>query len=272
MMGISLIFSGCHSTKEGADESGMAGANKQMMVKGAAITWIKDMPGDTKHKADLFGSVPESILKELNLEQGIPSSMSCFFVKSAGKDILFDSGLGSGQSQLMKTLQQKGIKPADVKLIYLTHLHGDHIGGLLNDGHVVFPNAEVYLSKAEYEAWMTMDGRNEQQKKMLNAYEKHLHLFNFGEVLPGKVQTIDAVGHTPGHTAYQVGGVLIVGDLMHGAQLQMQHPEYCARYDMDQQKSVESRKRLIQYAKQNGLLMAGMHLPDPGFISFAPEK
>lgn len=74
-----------------------------------------------------------------------------------------------------------------------------------------------------------------------------------------------AIGHTPGHTAFQLGNLIIVGDLMHGYALQKDHPEINSNYDMDKPKSAESRKRIMQYASDNKLLMAGMHLPPPGF-------
>ena len=76
---------------------------------------------------------------------------------------------------------------------------------------------------------------------------------------------MDAVGHTPGHTAFQLASLMIVGDLMHGYALQKDHPEISSNYDMDKEKAAESRKRILQYARDNKLLMAGMHLPPPGF-------
>ena len=97
-------------------------------------------------------------------------------------------------------------------------------------------------------------------------YRDRLHLFHVGDTLPAGIVPIEAYGHTPGHTVFQKGGVLVIGDLMHGAELQMKHPEYCASYDMDKKKAIESRKRILDYAKKNGLVMAGMHLPAPGFI------
>ncbi len=92
-----------------------------------------------------------------------------------------------------------------------------------------------------------------------------LSLAVFGDSLPHGILTIDAVGHTPGHTAFQFGNLLIIGDLMHGYALQKDHPEINSNYDMDKEKSVESRKRIMRYARENELLMAGMHLPPPGF-------
>ena len=76
---------------------------------------------------------------------------------------------------------------------------------------------------------------------------------------------IKAAGHTPGHTAYQIGKLLVVGDLMHGAALQTVNPDICASYDMDKQEAVATRRILLDYARKNGLTMAGMHLPMPAF-------
>ena len=84
--------------------------------------------------------------------------------------------------------------------------------------------------------------------------------------LPGKVVAMEAVGHTPGHTVFQAGKLLIIGDLIHGAALQLEHPEICATYDMDKQEAIKTRKKLLQYARENGLVIAGMHLPVPAFI------
>ena len=62
------------------------------------------------------------------------------------------------------------------------------------------------------------------------------------------------------------GKLLVIGDLMHGAALQAGHPEICATYDMDKENAIKSRKTYLQYARENGLVMAGMHLPVPAFM------
>lgn len=106
---------------------------------------------------------------------------------------------------------------------------------------VVFLNAEVYASKVEYDAWMAMPAeRKAQVVKTMDAYKERLHLFEFGDTLPGNVVAMEAVGHTPGHTVFQSGKLLVIGDLIHGAALQLEHPEYCASYDMDKGSCRES--------------------------------
>ena len=241
--------------------------SKLLHVGDVSIEWLKDKPGEAMRAKSVFADAPDSILISLGLQKGIPSSVSCFLMSVNGQDILFDTGLGGGTSLLTETLAKQGKKPEEIKLIYITHLHGDHIGGMLKNGKAVFPNAEIYLNEMEYVAWMGMPKeKNEKQRKVLDLYRDRLHLFHVGDTLPAGIVPIEAYGHTPGHTVFQKGGVLVIGDLMHGAELQMKHPEYCASYDMDKKKAIESRKRILDYAKKNGLVMAGMHLPAPGFI------
>ena len=173
-------------------------------------------------------------------------------------------------SDASDSLYNIGINADDITLIYLTHFHADHIAGLVTkDGEgkdvKVFKNASVYAGKVEYDAWMNDIPKNDLQKMVMEIYKDSLHLFAFGDSLPNGVLALDAVGHTPGHTVFQFGNLLVIGDLMHGYALQKDHPEINSNYDMDKEKSIESRKRIMQYARENKLLMAGMHLPPPGF-------
>ena len=101
---------------------------------------------------------------------------------------------------------------------------------------------------------------------MLEAYKDRLHLFEAGDTLEGGVKTIAAYGHTPGHTVFQKDSILVIADLIHGAALQLEHPEYCPSYDMDADAARQSRLKILEYARANNLTMYGMHLPAPGSI------
>lgn len=231
------------------------------------IVWIEDKPGPTMLERKVFPNVPDSVWASLGLQDGVLSSVSCFLLQTDGKTILVDAGLGAPISRLSAKLAEQGVKPDSLRLIYLTHLHPDHIGGMLQDGQPVFPNAEVYVNRVEAEAWKAMN--NEQSalaKAMMEAYKDHLHLFEAGDTLQGGVQTIEAYGHTPGHTLFQKDNILIVGDLIHGADLQLPHPEICPFFDMDPKAATETRIRVLDYAHKNHLTMYGMHLPSPGYI------
>ena len=250
--------------------STVAGTKAVSLANGAKVTWIQDNEGEKLMPRDLFSDASDSLFASLNMPAGIPASVSTFLVQVDGVYILFDAGLGAFGGQLMSRLAALGVNPDSIGLVYLTHFHMDHIAGLVAKDSVgtdtkVFKNAAVYAGQVEYDAWMNDIPKNDMQKNVMALYKDSLHLFAFGDTLPHGVHAMDAVGHTPGHTAFQLANLLIVGDLMHGYALQKDHPEINSNYDMDKAKSAESRKRLMQYARENKLLMAGMHLPPPGF-------
>ena len=293
---LTLSVTGCGDTKKAASEkaedaadkaapvetvapaaapteaaASVAGTKTVTLANGASVTWIQDNDGERLMPRSLFSDASDSLYNNLNMPDGIPASVSTFLVKVDGQYILFDAGLGASMGgQMAKRLEALGVNPDSIGLIYLTHFHVDHIAGLIakdesgNDAKV-FKNAAVYAGKVEYDAWMNDIPKNDLQKGIMGLYKDSLHLFAFGDTLPHGVLALDAVGHTPGHTAFQLANLLIVGDLMHGYALQKDHPEVNSNYDMDKPKSAESRKRIMQYASDNKLLMAGMHLPPPGF-------
>ena len=231
------------------------------------VTWIRDNANDRIMPLSLFPDATKAQIDSLSLQDGVPASVSTFLVEKDGKRILFDTGMGAPDSKLPEGLKSLNMNPADIDYLFITHFHGDHIGGMMKDGMPVFPNAEVYVSKIEYDAWMKMPAdKKSQVENTMKAYKDRLHQFAFGDTLPCNVVAMEAAGHTPGHTVFQTGKLLVIGDLMHGAALQLKYPEICATYDMDKSGAVKSRKHYVQYARENGLVIAGMHLPVPAFM------
>lgn len=206
--------------------------------------------------------------KKADIAQYMPngeaeSAINCFLIKRNGKYILFDAGLGLENGGVMADkLVLLNINPEDIYAVCITHCHPDHIGGLLSNGKAFFPNATLYCANKELEAF-----QNDPLSQMVvNVYGSRLHRFTTGETLMDGIQTVDAPGHTPGHTMYQIGNLLIVGDLIHAASLQIPHPEYCAKYDADKSLAAKTRKNAYQYIRNNQLVVAGMHLPYSGII------
>lgn len=204
----------------------------------------------------------------------VPSINRVFYLQDGDKKILFDSGWGLEQQekkgQLYKLLEVAGIAPASITDILLTHLDFDHIGGLVKDGKPVFPNAILWISQPEYEAWLAGNIQKRSQEKiklaqtMAGIYKDKIRLFQFGqEILPG-IKTIDASGHTPGHTAFEIVSgadrLIIGGDMMHIIQAQLPRPELSTIYDMDMNKAAETRKRLLKMAAENRAQLSGMHM------------
>ena len=211
----------------------------------------------------LFPDAPDSLIAELGLEEGIPASVSAFLVKTDGNEILFDAANGAPDSQLMPVLESLQTTADEVDYIFITHLHGDHIGGLLKEGEAVFSNALVYINKTEYDAWMAMEGRqSEGLRNICNAYGERVKTFTLEDELPCGIEAVEAYGHTPGHTAYRVGDALIAGDVMHGTALQTRYPEFSAGFDMDKEMSVKTRRAILKMAEE-GVKVYGMHFPAP---------
>ena len=211
----------------------------------------------------LFPDAPDSLIAELGLEEGIPASISAFLVKTGGNEILFDAANGAPDSQLMPVLESLQTTADEVDYIFITHLHGDHIGGLLKEGEAVFSNAVVYINKTEYDAWMAMEGRqSEGLRNICNAYGERVKTFTIEDELPCGIEAVEAYGHTPGHTAYRVGDALIAGDVMHGTALQARYPEFSAGFDMDKEMSVKTRRAILKMAEE-GVKVYGMHFLAP---------
>ena len=268
MLVASLCGAGCGSSQKQAsatDETEAVFACTDSVTTecdGVKLTQIRDNAQERLMQLSLFGELPQTLIDSLNIGQGVPASVSAFLLEIDGKRILFDTGMGAPDSRLLTNLSAAGVTPADIDYLYLTHLHGDHIGGMMKGDTVVFPKAEVYAAQQEYDAWMQMpDEKKMQVAATMEAYKDRLHLVAYGDTLPCGVVALDCAGHTPGHTAYRAGRFLIVGDLVHGAALQLAHPEICAAYDMDPQSAIKQRRYYLDYARQNHLLLAGMHQP-----------
>ena len=213
----------------------------------------------------LFSDAPDSLIAALGLEEGVPSSVCAFLVKTADRNILFDAANGAPDSRLIHVLDSYGVTPDQIDYIFITHLHGDHIGGLMKDDEAVFANAELYINQIEFDVWMAME-QNAAINAIAQAYGERLKTFSINEELPCGVEAVKAYGHTPGHTAYKVGNAIIVGDIMHGVALQKDYPQYCARFDMDYDQSVGTRKEIMDMAQENGLKVYGMHFPAPYYL------
>lgn len=196
----------------------------------------------------------------------IPSSMNCFLVKADGDYILFDAGLSPSKGGMtIQRLTALNLSPTEIKAVFLTHSHSDHIGGLFDEsGKAAFPEAIIYISKDEFDY---MKGfKAEEIRKIEEAYPDRVKVFGFGEILSHNILPISAKGHTPGHTAFRLGNILFAGDIMHGASIQLLYPEINANYDADRHKAAETRARLLDYAVSNSLTVFGAHIPLNGVL------
>jgi glyoxylase-like metal-dependent hydrolase (beta-lactamase superfamily II) len=198
-----------------------------------------------------------------------PSEVNTFLIKTPEQIVVVDTGFGGAIFEHMGTL---GLSPADVDVVLLTHLHGDHTGGLQREGRALFPRAKLYLAKQERDYW-TRENPNNGAIAALAPYASRTEVFFPGqlgatsrELIPG-VTAIAAFGHTPGHTMFllESGGrkLLIWGDLMHAQNIQFPRPDISVTYDTDPVAAAAVRREVLEYAAAGGIPIAGMHLVYP---------
>ena len=226
-----------------------------------------------------FPTVDQATFDKYATDGRIPSTVSAFLLEypPSGKFVLIDATMGNGglTANLGKAMGDK-FEPEKVALVLITHLHGDHIAGLLDGEARRFPNANVFCSKPEYEHWVKQNSAAVERVK--KAYGDDFRGgFEFDEAvgLPGgdeedkvTVTPLNAVGHTPGHTVFLIESsgekLMVVGDLLHAAALQFPMPEVCASFDMDKTEAVKARRRILDLAAEENILIAGIHFPKPG--------
>ena len=206
----------------------------------------------------------------------LESAIFAYAVQFPDRTILLDAGLGkTAGGKALDALRDAGLSPEDIDAVVISHMHFDHIGGLSENGMPVYPRARILLAAPERDWWLDparagspyADGA-ERAKAALAVYPGKVSTFVFGEeILPG-VTAVDAAGHTPGHTVLDLdsggGRFLFVGDIMHVAEVQFPFPEVTVTYDVDKPPAAAARKRILKLAVDNGLPVAGMHLPPPG--------
>jgi glyoxylase-like metal-dependent hydrolase (beta-lactamase superfamily II) len=226
------------------------------------------------------------------------SQVNTFLIRGANHCILVDTGFGSTLFESMKIL---GVDPADVDAILLTHMHGDHIGGLQRNGTALFPNAQVYLAQQEKDFWIntntagnaaaaltpygsrvktfspallgprSLQAPSEKEPRAMHSSPSERRVLEdtggpAAELLPG-ITPIAAFGHTPGHTVFQVADqgqrLFIAGDLVHAQDIQFPVPEISVTYDTDPVAAAAVRKQILEYAAANSIPIGGMHLVSP---------
>jgi glyoxylase-like metal-dependent hydrolase (beta-lactamase superfamily II) len=236
----------------------------------------------------ILGVPPEESARLTGIAYGqpVPLDVNSFLVRHRGKLILSDAGTGQGLQPVQKNLgklpenlRALGAPPEAIDIVMLTHLHSDHSLGLVDgEGKAVFPKAELFIHEVEAAFWLDralqpgdserIVGNSNKQRATLAPYQGRIRRIKDGEVLPG-ITAMLRPGHTPGHTNWliQSGGerILIWGDIVHLAAVQLARPEARLIYDVDTDLAAATRQRVLDWAASEGLVVAGAHLGFPGF-------
>jgi glyoxylase-like metal-dependent hydrolase (beta-lactamase superfamily II) len=240
----------------------------------AAFAYLTRIPPDEAealHRAS-FRAIPPRI------------TINCFLLQMDGRLILVDSGcgtaMGPGLGALHSNLRVLGVQPGDIDTVLATHLHPDHIGGLVDsNGAAVFPNAELFVHEADLQFWgddaTLAQAANEQDRGFvqlaqatITAYRDRTRPLTGGEALPG-ISLVPEPGHTPGHSGWLIASgddsLLIWGDIVHMPGVQFPRPEVGLGFDIDGEQAIATRRRIFDMVATDRLAVAGMHLDFPCF-------
>jgi glyoxylase-like metal-dependent hydrolase (beta-lactamase superfamily II) len=210
-------------------------------------------------------------------------AVNAFLFRHKGRWGLIDTGAGNTMGptlgKLPDNLRALDIQPEDIETVLLTHLHPDHSNGLVDgEGRAIYPNAEVILHELEAGFWLDREEsvgstdrirRNIAKAAVMTApYRSRLRRVRDGEAMPG-VSAVLLDGHTPGHTGWLLhsgsDSVLIWGDVVHLASIQIPRPDTGLVFDVDAQAACATRKRLFDRVAADHLKIAGAHMDFPGF-------
>jgi glyoxylase-like metal-dependent hydrolase (beta-lactamase superfamily II) len=268
------------------------------MAKTQAPGFHRATVGDFEVTAISDGTVKLPVLKLLNgnpqqlaaalqrgyLKETVETSVNAYLINTGSKLVLIDTGaaglFGPTLGNLLNNIKASGYKPEQVDEIYITHMHPDHVGGLMSAGAIAFPNATLRIDKRDVDFWLNkanMDAAPEANKGFfqgamasVNPYVAAGKLKPFDgstELVPG-VRAVSAYGHTPGHTTYVVeskGEKLVLwGDLMHVAAVQFEDPSVTIGFDSDTTPAARARAQAYADAAQNGYLVGVTHVSFPG--------
>jgi glyoxylase-like metal-dependent hydrolase (beta-lactamase superfamily II) len=208
-----------------------------------------------------------------------------FLVNTGKQLILVDAGAGTwwgggAFGRLAGSLGSAGYTPEEVDIVLITHLHSDHVGGLTSqDGKRVFPNAGVYVAKAESDFWLSPEIAAKAPKDAQPFFQSaqaiaapyikagKWHTFSGSEPIVDGMQLVPLPGHTPGHTGYEFSSkgqkILFWGDIVHALRVQLEHPEVAAIFDIDQTSAAAMRDQLLPKLAREDVLIAGPHMNFP---------
>ncbi|MEI3789467.1 MULTISPECIES: MBL fold metallo-hydrolase [unclassified Chryseobacterium] len=227
----------------------------------------------------------------------VDMAMNLMLVKTKSRLVLLDAGMGIFADErtgfILKSLQKAGFSPKDITDVFISHAHPDHIGGVVDkQNNLVFPNADIYISKIEHDFWLQAsikDFKNsflKNQPEFLNqiippiqnilkTIRPKLKFYDFKKPLFDHFSFQLAPGHTPGLTVTTISSgnekLMYIADLIHSDVILFPHPEWGFSGDTDLDIATESRKKLLNQLAETKAKAFAYHLPWPG-LGFTRKK
>ena len=260
----------------------------RLKVGDLEVTALFDGPGVFNANWLNGQKTKDSALKALQDDPHLLDVADTGYLVNTGKQlILVDTGsgtwFGGGKfGHLVANLRSAGYTPEEVDIVLITHLHSDHIGGLTTqDGKIVFPNADIYVAKADNDFWLSQEIAAKAPKEAQEFFQSaqgivppyikagKWHTFTDSDQIVDGMQIVPLHGHTPGHTGYEFSSqgkkILFWGDVMHVQRLQLPDPKVTVVFDVDPTAAAVTRDQLLRKLASEDVLIAGPHMLFPGF-------
>ena len=259
----------------------------RMMLGEFEITALLDgthpFPVDTV-MTDISQATALGDLARDDLKLPVQGSINAFLVNTGTSLILVDTGAGvlygDCCGKMLGNLRAAGYRPEQVDQVLLTHLHKDHVGGVILDGKMAFPNAVLRVNRADADYWFSAASKARAPAFLSSFFDsaiaaaapyvaaKRFQPFADNEQVAPGIRANTARGHTEGHSTFTVTSrgqtLLLWGDIVHVASIQLQHPDATVKYDSDAQAAKASRHALLDRAASEHLFVGAAHIGFPG--------
>ena len=198
-------------------------------------------------------------------------SIQPLLIRGDDKVVLIDTGAGGGMgtaNKLPASLAAAGVQPAQVTDILISHGHGDHVGGLVSNGVLAFPNATIRMSAAEWTALQA----DAELAALIPIITPRVEAFEPGAQVTPSITAVALQGHTAGHTGYEIVSgqdrLLYLGDALHSSIISVERPEYVNQWDFDSDAAIATRLAVLGRGATQSLHVYGVHFPYPGLGQF----
>ncbi|APG86658.1 metallo-beta-lactamase family protein (plasmid) [Sinorhizobium americanum CCGM7] len=263
---------------------------KQYKFGSFKVTIISDGASVQEKPWETYGTdQPQEAVKNLLERNFLPTdrfavSYAPAIIDTGSEVILVDTGFGEtlrsgGAGKMLQSLAAAGYTADQVTMVVLTHLHRDHIGGLMEAGSPTFKNARYAVNATEYDFWVSDDRKGspaEANHLMVLSHVKPLAakmtFLKDGQDIVSGITAVAAYGHSPGHTILNIESdgkraIAMADTAVHYA-LNLQRPDWEMRFDMDKAAAAVSRKRVLDMIATDRVPLLGYHMPHPsvGFL------
>ena len=277
---LSLAAAGLSASPVSAQNAGPTpGTSRSFTMGDMTVTTLLDGSAMRDGPKALFAAdASDEEFAQLSAENFVPSDSVQFYftptlIDTGSEKVLFDTGLGAGG--IASALADAGVSPDEIDVVVITHMHPDHIGGMMTDGAPTFANARYVTGAAEYNFWSAMEAGNRVgdlvASNVTPMAEKMTFIDDGGSVVSG-VTAMGSAGHTPGHMCYMLesGGrqLVLTADLANHYVWSFARPDWAFSFDGDPAAAAASRRKVLGMLAADRIPMIGYHMPFPaaGFV------